>query len=104
MHKPVILKSAICWIATWGFLFERILSNSLVILSYVSFVLKASRILGSRDASIKSSVIVNPNRLANLIARITLSGSSKNVLRGGSGVLTIPYLRSSIPLPVKSSI
>mmetsp|Transcript_36077 Transcript_36077/g.57990 ORF Transcript_36077/g.57990 Transcript_36077/m.57990 type:complete len:348 (-) Transcript_36077:999-2042(-) len=44
-----------------------------------------------------------PKREANRTARRMRRGSSRNVVRGGSGVRTMPFCRSSSPAPVKSS-
>mmetsp|Transcript_67 Transcript_67/g.271 ORF Transcript_67/g.271 Transcript_67/m.271 type:complete len:348 (+) Transcript_67:2057-3100(+) len=50
-----------------------------------------------------SSSTSKPNRAAKRTARKIRNGSSKNVVRGGSGVRTTPRLKSSIPRSVKSS-
>ena len=53
----------------------------------------------SRVDSCSSGTSSNPNRLANRTQRITRKGSSRNVCFGGSGVLMIPFFRSSRPCP-----
>lgn len=52
---------------------------------------------GSFAASVISGTISNPYREANRMHRRTRSGSSKKVSRGGNGVLTTPFFKSSSP-------